>query len=829
MKKLVIKIFIAIFTIFSLINFICALELILKLPYPKGERFIVTQGYKTLPTHKPGSLDEYALDFDQGGCKAYGKPVLAVASGIVIAINDINKNRSDYGNYVDIEHTPGLKSRYAHLEKFIVTLNQEVKQGEIIGYVGNTGKVFGEACPEHPGTHLHFAMYQRQPDGKLIAYKPEPMSGYTNFVAGNWYTSDNEIYQIKFAEENKSSESSSSNNFWQNLKSLFSGLWQNFINSINNLLGLNQQEEQNEAVFSQTPTTYQEEFYDAKLIEKNPNQKLIIKENQEVLLTVKFKNTGTITWRKENVSLNVANEEAKKFYHPSWLTRKRPTSLKELKVEPNEIGSFEFLITASNLEPKNYYLSFKPVYQDSTGFHWLSSEIVFWQVAVEKEEKEIALEENSYQNNFSQEEANEKINNEENLIENKNQKETPIYSLGTGGGIPVLPFSDTTPPEIRLISYPQNPTSSPIAVFEFSANEEVVYKCKLDENEKEECVSPKIYENLSDGEHYFFLEAFDSASNQSSLVYVWQIDSTPPNSSIITSGFYNSSTWPNLIEGNVDSNADLLKVEIQIKREKDGKYLSYSSSDYQWVDEPFWLETNLSENKTSWSFPLPSSFLSDGYYSIYSKATDLLGNTQPEFSSSQFVFDNTIPWGSPKISIEKENDKIIVSWTEVEDELSGISHYQINWRTIPIDAWRESGWDEEWLEYCQEKGIPCNIEVKIHIYVWDGSNLMEEMVCSEEELFQCEEEIYSRWSVENYLIEEKIEFYNWEEQENWYKERLERWWNEGNFENVSGLRIEIPFEDDKRYYFRVRGVDKAGNKGDWSEEKEYPEIIPVPC
>jgi murein DD-endopeptidase MepM/ murein hydrolase activator NlpD len=277
MKKLVIKIFIAIFTIFSLINFIYALELILKLPYPKGERFIVTQGYKTLPTHKPGSLDEYALDFDQGGCKAYGKPVLAVASGIVIAINDINKNRSDYGNYVDIEHTPGLKSRYAHLEKFIVTLNQEVKQGEIIGYVGNTGKVFGEACPEHPGTHLHFAMYQRQPDGKLIAYKPEPMSGYTNFVAGNWYTSDNEIYQIKFAEENKSSESSSSNNFWQNLKSLFSGLWQNFINSINNLLGLNQQEEQNEAVFSQTPTTtYQEEFNPGdshqKLIPYNPHQ-----------------------------------------------------------------------------------------------------------------------------------------------------------------------------------------------------------------------------------------------------------------------------------------------------------------------------------------------------------------------------------------------------------------------------------------------------------------------------------------------------------------------------------------------------------------------------
>ena len=98
--------------------------------------------------------------------------------------------------------------------------------------------------------------------------------------------------------------------------------------------------------------------------------------------------------------------------------------------------------------------------------------------------------------------------------------------------------------------------------------------------------------------------------------------------------------------------------------------------------------------------------------------------------------------------------------------------------------------------------------------MWDGSNLIEEMVCPSEEIYRYEEEIYSRWGRGNYVIEEEFVLYNWEEQENWFTERLKKWWEEGNFEDVPGLTIEIPFDEEKRYYFRVRGVDKAGNKGD---------------
>ena len=139
----------------SLLALVCFADLFLKLPYEAGEEFIIIQGYNSLPTHI--NKDLYALDLSQNSCDAYGKPALAVADGMVISI----KSSGDYGNSVILDHGNNIESIYAHLIKdsFFVKKGEKVITGQLLGRIGSTGKVFGTACLEHPGTHLHFAIY----------------------------------------------------------------------------------------------------------------------------------------------------------------------------------------------------------------------------------------------------------------------------------------------------------------------------------------------------------------------------------------------------------------------------------------------------------------------------------------------------------------------------------------------------------------------------------------------------------------------------------------------------------------------------------------------
>ena len=158
----------------------------LKLPYQGGESWDLTQAYNGI-THQ--GLDYYALDFALPRCDAYDKPVLAVASGTVIEVDSGHSHgeANSYGNKVVIKHESGYTSLYGHLNQILVQKDQKVAQGKKIGTVGNTGYCLGSKCKEYPGTHLHFRMLDK--DGN--AYKPEPMSGYTNFATGQRPLSDN--------------------------------------------------------------------------------------------------------------------------------------------------------------------------------------------------------------------------------------------------------------------------------------------------------------------------------------------------------------------------------------------------------------------------------------------------------------------------------------------------------------------------------------------------------------------------------------------------------------------------------------------------------------
>lgn len=162
-----------------------------KLPYTKGQSFIVTQGYDTPPTHIKKDL--YALDFTQNGCDAYGKAVVAAVSGTVMFAAEEGYN-GGYGTELIIDHGNHIVSRYAHMIPDSITVaatGAAIRQGQTIGLVGDTGLVAGVACAAHPGTHLHFAMDTVGADGTFSAYDPEPLSGYTNITVGKWYLSDN--------------------------------------------------------------------------------------------------------------------------------------------------------------------------------------------------------------------------------------------------------------------------------------------------------------------------------------------------------------------------------------------------------------------------------------------------------------------------------------------------------------------------------------------------------------------------------------------------------------------------------------------------------------
>ena len=76
-----------------------------------------------------------------------GDPILATADGKVI---DVHYDAS-LGNSVTIQHSHGFTTRYGHMRSFAVKKGQRVAQGDVIGYLGNTGKT--------TGPHLHYEVY----------------------------------------------------------------------------------------------------------------------------------------------------------------------------------------------------------------------------------------------------------------------------------------------------------------------------------------------------------------------------------------------------------------------------------------------------------------------------------------------------------------------------------------------------------------------------------------------------------------------------------------------------------------------------------------------
>lgn len=112
---------------------------------------IITQGW----FYNDGSMHR-AIDMRTQIGNTSTQPVYAAEDGTVDQVQDwdghTKTGMQSYGNMVRIRHAPyegkPLQTRYAHLSRYCVKLGQQVKEGELIGYSGTTGNVFG--------AHLHF-------------------------------------------------------------------------------------------------------------------------------------------------------------------------------------------------------------------------------------------------------------------------------------------------------------------------------------------------------------------------------------------------------------------------------------------------------------------------------------------------------------------------------------------------------------------------------------------------------------------------------------------------------------------------------------------------
>lgn len=96
-----------------------------------------------------------------------------------------------YGNYIVIRHGNGLETIYGHLSKQLVSENQEVRAGDVIGLGGNTGR--------STGSHLHF-------ETRLcgVALNPALLFDFrAQDVTGDYYTFRNNSYQSESAEANR--------------------------------------------------------------------------------------------------------------------------------------------------------------------------------------------------------------------------------------------------------------------------------------------------------------------------------------------------------------------------------------------------------------------------------------------------------------------------------------------------------------------------------------------------------------------------------------------------------------------------------------------------
>ncbi len=134
-------------------------------------------GWRTDPFTKVRKF-HHGMDFTA----PTGTPIYATGNGRVVRADN---RATGYGNHIVIDHGFGYETLYAHLHRYNVRVGQQVNRGDIIGFVGSTGR--------SQAPHLHYEVVK---DGERI----NPI----NFYYGNLTAEEFEILLRKSQQENQS-------------------------------------------------------------------------------------------------------------------------------------------------------------------------------------------------------------------------------------------------------------------------------------------------------------------------------------------------------------------------------------------------------------------------------------------------------------------------------------------------------------------------------------------------------------------------------------------------------------------------------------------------
>ncbi len=115
------------------------------------------QWYGSHQVYHPG------VDFNYGsGWDDFGQEVFAAKDGVVVYIHDNVSTSSGFGKFVIIRHSGSIYTRSSHLREITVkNVGTRVQEGDIIGYLGNTGT---------SSPHLHFEVFNEKMADKQRAH-----------------------------------------------------------------------------------------------------------------------------------------------------------------------------------------------------------------------------------------------------------------------------------------------------------------------------------------------------------------------------------------------------------------------------------------------------------------------------------------------------------------------------------------------------------------------------------------------------------------------------------------------------------------------------------